>query len=98
VDGTAPHGQIRIALRDVGSRVVVRYRLPGHAHGPFGESLSDVVGDLLSWPADESGDLVVARRSGEQVRVPLASVVAAKPLPPLPPTRSRQADGNAEER
>jgi hypothetical protein len=84
VDATAPTGPVRLGACDIGSRVVVRYRLPADAPGPYGESLTDVVGELLAWPSDPAGSLVVARRSGEQVTVPFALVVAAKKLPPAP--------------
>ena len=58
--------------RDVGHRVVVRRRLD---NGMF----SDILGELASL-GDK--DLVVRTAAGEQVTVPLASVAAAKQIPP----------------
>ncbi|MBS2964911.1 ferrous iron transport protein A [Actinocrinis puniceicyclus] len=73
----------------MGSRVVLRYRLDPSEHGAFGESLSDLVGELLEWTGGAGGHATVRRRSGEQVSVPLARVVAAKVIPS--PPRSRPA-------
>ena len=61
---------------DVGSRVVVRRRLP---EGQYG----DVLGELVSW----SSEVVVRDRHGALVRFPLEDVVAAKQVPPPPARR-----------
>jgi hypothetical protein len=66
----------------VGSRVVLRYRLDPPDHGQFGETLTDLVGELLEWAEGAHGHATVRRRSGEQVSVELARVVAAKVIPP----------------
>jgi hypothetical protein len=63
--------------------------LDPHEHGEFDESLSDVVGELLEWTEGAEGYAAVRRRSGEQVSVPLARIVAAKVIPPP----RRQATG-----
>jgi GNAT superfamily N-acetyltransferase len=68
----------RVGPSDVGSRVVLRRRLPGGRTG-------DLLGELLAW-----GDGVarVATRHGE-VEVAIADVVAGKPVPPAPSRRGR---------
>lgn len=68
---------------------MLRYRLDAADHGPFGETLSDVVGELLEWTEGAQGHATVLRRSGEQVSVELERVVAAKviPTPPQRPAR-----------
>lgn len=63
----------------IGMRVVVRYRIADAEHG-----LTDAVGDVLELDAEA---VVVATRRGD-VRIPLADVVAAKPVPPAPPRRA----------
>lgn len=65
----------------MGSRVVLRYRLAPEEHGEFGESLSDVVGELLRWPQDGEGAATVRRRNGEEVSVDLSRIVAGKVIP-----------------
>jgi hypothetical protein len=65
----------------VGSRVVLRYRLDPADHGQFGETLSDLVGELLEWTEGAQGHATVLRRSGEQVSVDLDRIVAAKVIP-----------------
>ena len=68
----------------VGQRVVVRYRLPDPA--PGGPSMTDVLGELEAYDAVA---LVVRTEAGEQVRVPAASLVAGKPIPPRAATLLR---------
>lgn len=66
----------------VGSRVVVRHRLP--SPDPLtGATLTDVVGDLVAADADS---LVVASRRGE-VRVARVDVTVVKVVPPRPSRR-----------
>lgn len=103
MDGTASGGAVRIGAQNMGSRVMVRYRLRTEDHGPHGESLTDVIGVLSGWDPsssstgesdDESvpgGTLTVERADGERVTVPLAAVVAAKTVPPAPVRRARGA-------
>jgi hypothetical protein len=78
VDGTTRGEPVRVSVRDVGSRVVLRYRLPPQEHGQFGETLSDLVGELLEWPQEPDGLATVRRRSGEQVSVERSRIVAGK--------------------
>ncbi|HEV2634715.1 MAG TPA: hypothetical protein VGX23_06180 [Actinocrinis sp.] len=68
---------------------MVRYRLAPADHGSYGESLSDVLGELLS--CDEAA-VVVRRKDGESVVVATDSVVAAKVVPPARPRRSVPAE------
>jgi hypothetical protein len=81
VDGTAQGDPIRVTAHDVGSRVVLRYRLAEQEHGQFGETLSDLVGELLEWPQDPTGQATVRRRSGEQVSIDRTRIVAGKVIP-----------------
>lgn len=70
----------------VGSRVVVRRRLPGEV-GPSGSpALTDVVGVLERWG---DLDLDVRRSTGELVTIARRDVVAGKAVPPPPTRRSR---------
>lgn len=69
---------------------MVRYRLAPDDLGPFGETLTDVVGVLEEWSAVAT----VLRASGERITVPLALIVAAKVLPPAPERRVRPPSGN----
>ncbi|HEV2346732.1 MAG TPA: hypothetical protein VGS97_21705 [Actinocrinis sp.] len=62
----------------MGSRVVLRYRLDPQEHGQFGETLSDLVGELVEWPTDPEGRATVRRRSGELVSVERSRIVAGK--------------------
>lgn len=77
--GPPPHSP---DVPPVGTRVVVRHRLP--APDPLsGATLTDVVGDLLAADADH---LLVRTRRGE-VAVPRPSVTVVKELPPRPSRR-----------
>jgi GNAT superfamily N-acetyltransferase len=70
----------------VGRRVVVRRALPGE-HGPSGgPALTDVLG-VLEALTDET--LLVRRDDGDAVTVDRSRVVAAKPVPPRTPARTR---------
>ena len=71
---------------DVGSRVVLRYRLAPQEHGQFGETLSDLVGELLEWPQEPDGLATVRRRSGELVSVERSRIVAGKVIAGGQPT------------
>ncbi len=67
---------------------MLRYRLDPPDHGMFGETLTDLVGELLEWDEGADGHATVQRRSGEQVSVALERIVAAKVIPP---TRQKPA-------
>lgn len=70
----------------VGTRVVVRQVVRGETGPSGGPALTDTLGELTSWSEDE---LVVRRADGVLVTIAQADVVAAKPIPPRPPARSR---------
>ena len=82
MDGTSPGRPLRVGAQDVESRVVLRYRLDPSDHGLSGETLTDVVGELLEWSEGADGHATVRRRSGEQVSVGFERIVAAKVIPP----------------
>ncbi|GMA30582.1 hypothetical protein [Litorihabitans aurantiacus] len=63
----------------VGTRVVVRHRITDAEH-----ALTDAVGDVV----ERTDDAVVIRTRRGDVRVELADVVAAKPVPPAPARRA----------
>ena len=63
----------------LGTRVVVRYRIS--------DGLTDALGDLVG--ISDADCTVRTRRS--DVVIPLALVVAAKPVPPAPPRRAPRA-------
>lgn len=67
-----------ITTAPLGTRVVVRQRIPG--------GLTDALGFLHSVSETEC---VVETRDGLKT-VPLAAVVAAKAVPPAPPRRARR--------
>ena len=94
MEGTSPESRVRVGVQDVGSRVVLRYRLAAQDHGPFGESLSDLVGELLEWTPGPDGRAVVRRRSGEEVAVALDRLVTGKVIPvTAPPARNPRRSG-----
>lgn len=89
MDGIATPGPVRISAHDVGARVVVRYRLVPHEYGSYGESLTDVLGELVSY---DDASVVVRRKDGESIMIPTPSLVAAKVVPPAAgPRRSAPA-------
>jgi ribosomal protein S18 acetylase RimI-like enzyme len=51
--------------------------------------MTDALGVCESWPTDGSGEVVLRRERGDVVRIPLADVVAGKPVPPRPLVHSR---------
>ncbi|ALE06804.1 hypothetical protein AL755_17295 [Arthrobacter sp. ERGS1:01] len=68
----------RLAGLPLGTRVVVRYRIPGGS--------TDALGELA---ARDALSCTVATRTGEVV-VALADVQLAKEVPPPPPRRDRR--------
>ena len=62
----------------------MRYRLAPDEHGSFGESLTDVLGELVSC---DDVSVVVRRKDGEVVEVAKQLVTAAKVIPPAAPGR-----------
>ncbi|MEU0806214.1 GNAT family N-acetyltransferase [Streptomyces sp. NPDC005970] len=82
--------EVRITPSDVGKRVSVRLTIEG---GNSGARFTDVVGVLTSWT---SGVLCVTRRTGEEVRIAEASLVAGKVVPAAPARRRGPAATAAE--
>jgi GNAT superfamily N-acetyltransferase len=56
---------------------------------------SDTLGVLTSWDR-EQGKLIVVNRAGQDVELPVATVVAGKPVPPAPLRRSLAAPQDAD--
>ena len=75
-------GGPRFDAADVGRRVVVR-RVVGTRNGR--PQFSDLLGELV---AVDQGQLTVRTANGQETTVRWDRVVAAKPVPPPPPTRS----------
>ncbi|MEY9843959.1 ribosomal protein S18 acetylase RimI-like enzyme [Streptacidiphilus sp. BW17] len=76
---------VRLNPSDLGRRVMIR-RVAGFREGrPL---FTDVLGVFTSW---DNGVLTVVNRAGEAVAVPVAEVVAGKPVPPAPVRRSASA-------
>jgi GNAT superfamily N-acetyltransferase len=68
---SGPQGRLR--ARDIGHRVVVRYRIEG--------GLTDLIGVLQDWSPER---LVVRPADGSTHEIPAADVTAAKPIPEMP--------------
>ena len=67
---------VRIGPRDVGQRVVVRWRRPAAGGG---DEVADVVGPL---EAADDHHLAVRDRRGQLVEIPRDRALAAKVIPP----------------
>ncbi|MBB2894433.1 acetyltransferase [Flexivirga oryzae] len=74
------------SIATVGTRVVLRVRLPDPELEPGGPHHTDVIGDVVS--IDDT-TVVVRGRRGE-VTVPRARIVLAKSVPPPPVRRPRR--------
>ena len=74
-----PPPQAFLAAADLGTRVVVRYRIEG--------GLTDALGEL----AARTDSACTVRTRTSEVVIPLALVVAAKAVPPPPPRRAPRA-------
>ncbi|MET8974579.1 GNAT family N-acetyltransferase [Streptomyces sp. NPDC004539] len=82
--------EVRITAADVGKRVSVRrFSAPGVTEGKF----TDTVGVLTSWDDDV---VVITRRDGEAVRIPVTSLAAGKVVPPAPARRRGPATSYEE--
>lgn len=94
-DGTAGDtvGAHTLGPHVVGTRVVVRRLVRGETGPSGGPAMTDVLGECVAWG---DGVLVVRREGGELVRVPLADVVAGKPVPPRPSVHARLDPGRAD--
>ena len=69
---------LSLGAADVGSRVVLRRRLPEGG-------LGDLLGELVRW---DDTSVVVRGRDGVERETPRTDVVAAKTVPPAPERRS----------
>lgn len=78
-----PPPQAFLAAAELGTRVVVRYRIEG--------GLTDALGELV---ARTAGECTVRTRRSDVV-IPLPLVVAAKEVPPPPPRRGPRPGGHA---
>lgn len=85
----------------VGRRVVVRRLVPGEVGPTGGPAFTDLLGDLVSWPAPDAPPeeryAVLLGADGTRTRVPLALVVSGKPVPPRPSPRLRVSPRDAEQ-
>ena len=82
--------EVRLAARDVGRRVVIRWSRPA---GKNGEETADVLGIL------EAADAVsfrVRKASGELVTVPRSRALAGKTVPAVPRRKHRRPGSGAE--
>lgn len=69
-------GRVRPQTHHIGGRATVRFRIPGT--GPSGgPAMSDAVGIVRE--VTES-HVVVERKTGEQMRIPTASIVVFHPI------------------
>lgn len=82
----------------VGQRVVVRRVVRGETGPSGGPALADVLGTCESWPDTRDGAVVVRRERGDRVAIPLADVVAGKPVPPRPSVHHRLDPAEADRR
>lgn len=84
----------------VGRRVVVRRLLPGQTGPTGGPAFTDLLGDLVAWPAPgaapEERIAVVLGVDGGRTAVPLRDIVSGKPVPPRPSVRMRVTPAEAE--
>jgi ribosomal protein S18 acetylase RimI-like enzyme len=77
----------------VGSRVVVRRRVPGETGPSGGPAMTDVLGVCLAWGPDVC---VIRPESGRPVEIPLGDIVAGKPVPPRASVRQRVSARDTE--
>jgi hypothetical protein len=76
--------EVRLTERDIGERVVIRWRRPS---GEGREDIADVLGVL---EAADGGSLRIRKASGELVIIPRDRALAGKTIPP--PPRDRGTD------
>lgn len=86
--------QHRLGEHVVGTRIVVRRRIPGVTGPTGGPAFTDVLGICLRW---SDGECVVQRENGEQVVIAIAEIVSGKPVPPRAPVRHRVSARQAEQ-
>jgi N-acetylglutamate synthase len=81
---------VRLTRADVGKRVSIR-RVTGA--GDDSGKFTDTVGVLTSWDDDV---MLITRKSGERVEIPVSSLVAGKVVPEAPVRRRGPAAGRGE--
>jgi N-acetylglutamate synthase len=79
----------------VGLRVVVRRVLPGRTGPTGGPAMTDLLGVMESWSAEET---TIRDESGALTSIALAHIVTGKPVPPRPSVRMRVSPEDAEHR
>jgi GNAT superfamily N-acetyltransferase len=77
----------------VGTRVVVRVRVPGEMGPSGGPSMRDILGILTGWSATQ---LEIERADGVVESIRLADVVTGKPVPPRASVRARIPAGELQ--
>jgi len=77
----------------VGQRVVVRRVLPGQTGPTGGPAMTDLLGVMESWTAEQT---TVRAEDGAVTAIALRDIVSGKPVPPRPSTRLRVPAGKAE--
>lgn len=90
--GAADRSAVRLTPADLGRRVMVRRVVGFEEDRP---QFSDTLGVLTSWDR-EGGRLTVVDRAGADVEIPVAALVAGKPVPPAPVRRSLAAPPHAD--
>ncbi|QZY28477.1 GNAT family N-acetyltransferase [Nocardioides coralli] len=78
----------------VGTRVVVRRLVPGEEGPSGGPAMTDVLGTCLRWG---DGECVVQPEDGPAVTIPVALIVAGKPVPPRASVRRRTSAREIEQ-
>lgn len=91
-----PTGAHTLGPHVVGTRVVVRRLVRGETGPSGGPAMTDLLGECVAWTPGPAGALVVRREAGDLVRVPLADVVAGKPVPPRPSVHARLDPARAD--
>ncbi|HET8718131.1 MAG TPA: GNAT family N-acetyltransferase [Nocardioidaceae bacterium] len=77
----------------MGQRVVVRRVLPGQTGPTGGPAMTDLLGVMESWTAEQT---TVRAEDGAVTAIALRDIVSGKPVPPRPSTRLRVPAGKAE--
>lgn len=85
--GAVDRSAFRLTPADLGRRVMVRRVVGLEEDRP---QFSDTLGVLTSWDRGR-GVLTVVNQAGEDVELPVAALVAGKPVPPKPLRRSLAA-------
>lgn len=97
-DGVGAH---TLGPHAVGQRVVLRRLVPGETGPSGGPAMTDLLGDLVAWPAADAPAAeryaVVLGEDGGRTAIPLAEIVSGKPVPPRPSPRLRATARQTED-